>query len=199
MGLSDALYRQVALADPQGHWELVDGRLRGKPGGTFLHNYVASNLITDLVLLVEGSQGAVRTNAPRLRVQTPPRSPYSSFFLPDVCVVPRKSVERRLRENPEQLEEYDEPMLFVAEVWWDPTDDYDVDRKLFEYRRRGDLEVWRVHPHEEAVTRWIRLENDAYAESVLRSGSVQLSALPNVEIEIESLFGHNAGDDDGDQ
>jgi hypothetical protein len=38
--VSEATFRQVALEDPEGHWELHCGRLREKPGMTFDHNDV---------------------------------------------------------------------------------------------------------------------------------------------------------------
>ncbi len=32
----------------------------------------------------------------------------------------------------------------------------DVESKLPDYRRRGDLEVWRIHPYERTLTAWRR-------------------------------------------
>ena len=38
MPVTDALYREIALADPEGKWELVGGRLRSKPTMCSPHN-----------------------------------------------------------------------------------------------------------------------------------------------------------------
>jgi Uma2 family endonuclease len=50
----------------------------------------------------------------------------------------------RLRGD--ELELYVEPLPLVVEVWSPSTGQYDVDEKLPEYQRRGDLEIWRFHP-----------------------------------------------------
>ena len=46
------------------------------------------------------------------------------------------------------LEVYEGPLPLVVEVWSASTGNYDVESKLLEYQRRGDLEIWRLHPYE---------------------------------------------------
>jgi Uma2 family endonuclease len=55
-----------------------------------------------------------------------------------------------------ELEIYDEPLPLVAEVWSPSTGGYDVLAKLPEYRRRGDTEIWLLHPYERTLTAWRR-------------------------------------------
>jgi Uma2 family endonuclease len=182
MANSEKDYLKLALDDPQGRWEYVCGRARKKPDMTAEHNREQFRLARRLMLQLNEDEYEVRMNTPRVHVST------GSYYLPDVCVVPAGFVERKLREAPRRLEVYHEPMPFVAEVWSPSTGDYDVEKKIPEYQRRGDAEIWRVHPYEKTVTRWIRQPDGSYGESVLRTGSVQLAALPGVTIEIESLF-----------
>jgi len=182
MSVSEKTYQQVALEDPEGQWELVCGRMRSKPGMTARHNETMVRLAQDLSLQLDRRAYNVRTDGPRLRVSS------GSYYLPDVCVVPRAFVEQKLREAPDRLEVYEEPMPLVVEVWSPSTADYDVEVKLQEYQRRGDLEIWHIHPYERTLTRWLRQPDGSYEESLLRAGSVQPAALPAVRIELEALI-----------
>jgi Uma2 family endonuclease len=93
-----------------------------------------------------------------------------------------------LRGRPDRLEMYREPLPLVVEIWSPSTGDYDVDKKFPEYRRRGDLEIWRIHPYERTLTTWVRRVDGGYAESVFRGGDVSPMALPGVVIDVGSLF-----------
>lgn len=63
-----------------------------------------------------------------------------------------------------------------------------MDEKLPEYQRRGDLEIWRIHPSERTLTAWRREPDGSYAESLYRGGTVHPVALPGVSIDLEALF-----------
>jgi Uma2 family endonuclease len=227
MPVSDHIYKQVALEDPDGHWELACGRLRGKPGMTIEHNDIMATLAEELILQLDRREYRVRTDGPRLRVSG------GSYYLPDVCVIPHALVERKRREAPRELEVYEQPMPLVVEVW-SPSPGpaapggrtrsadragvgargfggvpqisssrggagnrrpeqgalaYDVEEKLREYQRRGDLEIWRLHPYERTLTTWRRQPDGGYQESTIRGGAVQPVALPGVTIELGALFG----------
>ena len=79
-------------------------------------------------------------------------------------------------------------MPLVVEVWSPSTGDYDVETKLQEYQRRGDLEIWRIHPYEQTLTAWRRQPDGSYTETLYRGGRVQPVALPNVTIDLDDLF-----------
>ena len=86
------------------------------------------------------------------------------------------------------LEVYQVPLPLVIEVWSRSTGTYDVDDKLPEYQRRGDLEIWRLQPYERALTAWRRQPDGSYTETVYSGGSVRPGALPGVAIDLDALF-----------
>jgi len=102
--------------------------------------------------------------------------------------VPAAFVQRLLSEPVPALEVYSEPLPFVIEVWSPSTGDFDVTDKLPEYQARGDAEIWYLHPYERTLTRWLREPDGSYAESVHRGGLTNPTALPDVTIDLASLF-----------
>lgn len=183
MSISEATYERIALEDPTGLWELDCGRLRSKqPAMTIEHNYTAQELDAELREQLDRRVYTVSAEQSRLRIST------GTYYIPDVCVIPREFQRRKLREMPGRLEVYDEPMPLVVEVWSPSTGDYDVEEKLREYQRRGDAEIWRVHPYERTLTAWRLQADGSYSETLYRSGRIQLAALPNVSIDLDALF-----------
>lgn len=146
MPVSDKTYEQVALEDPEGHWELDCGYLRRKPGMTAEHYYPVRRLAWSLSRQLDIDQFAVATDNTRLRVSS------GRYYVPDLCVIPVPLVRAKLIGSG-RLEVFDEPMPLVVEVWSPSTGDYDVDTKFPEYRRHGDREIWRLHPSERTLTR----------------------------------------------
>jgi Uma2 family endonuclease len=76
----------------------------------------------------------------------------------------------------------------VVEAWSPSTGEYDVDTKFPIYRDRGDLEIWRLHPYDRTLTRWVRLADGGYREDVFTGGDVRPVALPDVVIDLDALF-----------
>jgi Uma2 family endonuclease len=180
MPVSERTFRTVALEDPEGQWELHCGRLREKPPMSFEHNYVDRKLAFDLQRQLDWSAFQVSHNAARLRI-----SP-EHFYIPDVCVIPHELI--RQNRGSYDLEVYESPLPLVVEVWSPSTGSYDVDVKLREYQRRGDLEIWRIHPYERTLTAWRRHPDGTYVESFHQDGRLQPIALPGVTIELAALF-----------
>src|SRR5262249_41239936 len=137
MPISAELYEQVALADPEGLWELHDGCLVSKPTMTTEHNQTQYLLVAELIGQLDRLMYQVRFNSGRTRRRT------RSFFIPDVFVVPVALVLPRLGQR-NRLEAYSEPLPLVVEIWSPSTGGYDVDTKLPEYQARGDVEIWRI-------------------------------------------------------
>ena len=187
MPVSEATYECVALEDPEGRWELVCGRLRSKPGMTAAHNSTIDALHYELHRQLDRNDYVVRADAGRLRIST------GTFYVPDLCVIPRGLEDQRLEEASTSLEVYDEPMPLVVEVWSPSTGDYDVEEKLREYQRRGDLEIWRLHPYERTLTAWRRQPDGSYAEFLYQGGTVQPAGLPRVSIDLDGLFPRRPG------
>ena len=181
MPVTEATYRQVALEDPDGQWELVCGRLRRKPPMTTEHDGTGRILIRQFILQLDPRRFSVGQNSGKVRTSA------GSYFIPDVSVIPLE-YERRLRERPGTFEVYDDPLPLVVEVWSPSTGDYDVEDKLAEYRRRGDLEIWRLHPYERTLIAWRRQADGSYTETLYRGGLVQVATIPGVSIDLDTLF-----------
>jgi Uma2 family endonuclease len=182
MVISAKTYEQVALEDPNGHWELDHGCLRQKPGMTAQHDFLMQTLTAELMGQLDRSLFLVYMNTMRLRTSD------GSFYVPDVTVVPRASVQAALDLRSTRLDVYTEAMPLVVEVWSRSTGGYDVETKLLEYQLRGDAEIWLLHPYDRTLTAW-RLQADGrYTESVHREGVIEPVALPGVRIELAALF-----------
>jgi Uma2 family endonuclease len=180
VAVSEQTYRQVALEDPEGHWELHCGRLRKKTGMTEEHNEVAGELYFQLRLQLEREEFQVRSNAGHVRRSA------QNYYIPDVFVVPTELAHAQ--RGTHALEVYDAPLPLVIEVWSRSTGDYDVDAKLPAYQRRGDLEIWRVHPYEHTLIAWRRQPDGTYTETLYSGGTVEPVALPNVTVDLDVLF-----------
>lgn len=115
------------------------------------------------------------------------RRPTATVFLPDLMVIPRALAET-FRGRPGTLAIFSDPLPLVVEVCSLSTGDHDVDTKLPIYMQRGDLEIWRIHPHERTVTSWVRQADGTYQETVYSSGTIRLAALPGIEIAIDDIF-----------
>lgn len=114
------------------------------------------------------------------------RRAIGTIFLPDVMVVPTE-FGREFAGRP-VLAIFSQPLPLVVEIWSPSTGDYDVETKFPEYRRRGDLEIWRIHPYEKTLTAWRRQPDGTYDETVFRDGAVTPAALPGVSILLAELF-----------
>jgi len=181
MAVSFDEYERIALADGNVAWELWDGRLRGKPGMSVGHNRSINGLGYQLQRQLEGQPYEVRTDLSRVR-----RSE-RAYAVPDVFVVPVEFVEA-IPGRPDVLEAFAAPLPLVVEVWSTSTGVYDVNSKLPEYKRRGDLEIRRLHPYERTLTIGRRQADGSYTESVVTGGLVEPVALLGVTIELDALF-----------
>jgi Uma2 family endonuclease len=180
MPVSEATFEQLALEDPEGLWELACGRPRRKPEMTQEHNHAARRLAMLLSRQVDLEQFDVGTNAGYAARGN------ENSFLPDVLVIPTELL--RAAGGTMKLETYSNPLPFVAEVWSPSTGNYDVDTKFPEYKQRGDLEIWRIHPYERTITAWRRQADGSYSEATYLEGEVPVASLPGVSIPISRLF-----------
>lgn len=174
-------YWRLAADDPEGRWELWDGDPREKPGVSWEHADAAAELARLLGNQLDRARFRVRVGGPRLLWRE------RSAFLPDVAVVPLAAGQDQ-RGKPGFLERYADPVPLVVEVWSVSTGDYDIAVKLAAYQARGDGEIWRLHPYERTLTRWVRQPDATYIESVHTGGIVELAALPGIGIDLDALF-----------
>lgn len=181
MPVTERTYQAIALEDPEGNWELHRGRLREKPAMSFGHNRELSGLVKQLVRQLDDVVFDVRFNSARLRRQD------ETYYIPDVFVLPIEYTAHFV-DRPNALEVYDRPLPLVVEVWSPSTGDYDTDAKIPEYQRRGDLEIWRLHPFDRTLTVWRRRDNGAYDTFVVSGGTITPTALPGVVVNLDVLF-----------
>ncbi len=180
--MGEGAYQRFVLSRAEGNWELHDGRLVEKPGVTWEHGSIAAFLSYLLQHQLDRTEYEVRIGEGRVR------KPADTIFIPDVLVVPT-AFSWEFRDRPGVLAIFSDPLPLVVEIWSSSTGDYDVDAKLPIYQKRGDLEIWRIHPYEKTLTSWQRQADGSYRETIYRGGVVSPVALPGVEIDLERLFG----------
>ncbi|HET8522400.1 MAG TPA: Uma2 family endonuclease [Thermomicrobiales bacterium] len=174
-------YQKLAAKAMESHWEIHEGELREKPSMTYRHQDVSVYLGYQLIDQLDRNQFQVRINGGRVSRGD------VTYYIPDVFVFPTSMIGPD-KDRPDVLEVYDSPVPLVVEVWSPSTGGYDIDEKIPEYQRRGDLEIWRLHPFERTLTAWRRQPDGSYSESVIHGGTVQPVALPNVTVDLDALF-----------
>jgi Uma2 family endonuclease len=179
--MSEETYREFALGDPQGQWELYRGQLREKPGMSVEHGGVTDNLLVFLYSQLDRNEYRIRTTHARLRRSA------DTYYIPDIVVIPTPVVQALL-DQPGSLDAYPEPLPLVVEIWSPSTGRYDIYEKLPDYQQRGDLEIWYVHPYERTLTAWRRRPDGTYTEAVYRGGIVRPESLTGVTIDLDELF-----------
>ena len=180
MAVSAATFERLALEDEDGQWEMVCGRLRRKPDMTMPHNSIAWRIAFALQSQLSIDDFEMRMNSGHANRGD------VSYFIPDVMVLPNAEIEALTGSR--FLEAYGGPLPFVAEVWSPSTGEYDVEDKFPEYKRRGDLEIWRVHPYDRTIIAWRRQVDGTYSETIYTTGAVPVESLPGVSVVLESLF-----------
>lgn len=181
MAVSEETYLRVALEDPKGQWELHCGQLRSKPNMTAEHDDQMFELGYMLRLQLDRSAFRVRVNAGRVRRSA------TEYCIPDVLVIPT-AVELTQRVHPPRVEVYSEPLPLVVEIWSRSTGEYDRETKVPDYQRRGDLEIWQMHPYRHTVTVWRRQPDGSYATIEYEGGIIELLALLGVRVDLDQLF-----------
>ena len=182
MPVSEATYMQVALEDGDSRWELWCGELVEKPSMTFEHYDVLDRLYRRLARQLDEDEFAMRSDGGRLRTSG------GSHYVPDLFVVARGAMDARQTE-PGLFDMFEEPVLLVVEVWSPSTGHYDQTSKLAEYKRRGDQEIWFIHPYERTLTAWRKQPDGSYTDMLYRGGMVRPVALPGAVIDLDTLFG----------
>ncbi|MGH2615153.1 MAG: Uma2 family endonuclease [Thermomicrobiales bacterium] len=179
--LSEQEYRELALNDPDHFWELWDGVLVEKPLMSMVHDNVASYLGAALIFQLDRGEYRVNVNGGKTRYTA------RNFFIPDVVVIPA-AYQRPYERDPRAFNAFSEPLPFVAEVWSYSTGDYDMAAKLPVYLKRGDLEIWYIHPYERTLTTWRRQPDGSYGEDFYTGGIVPVASLPGVAIDLDALL-----------
>lgn len=183
MPVSAETYERLALEDDLMTRELYHGCLREKPPMTMEHGLTSHRLQMMLGSQLSMREYLVSEDSARLLYQG------DNYFVPDICVLPIDLVRQTLARRAGRLEAYDQPVPFAAEIWSPSTRAYDAREKLTEYQRRGDAEIWLVHPSDRLVTAWRRQPGGAYQQTAFSLGIIRLHVLPQVNIDLSLLFG----------
>jgi Uma2 family endonuclease len=178
--ITEEEYLKLALEEVDELWELHCGVPVRKPAMTEAHNETMWRLGGMLFQQLDREKFTGRENAGRVRRAT------DRYYIPDLMVMPVELA--RAQRGEIRLEFYGTPLPLVVEIWSPSTGTYDIQVKLADYQRRGDLEIWRIHPYERTLTAWVRQADGTYQEAVYRGGKVRPSALPGVEIDLDALF-----------
>lgn len=179
--MSEQGYEAFVWSHPVAQRELHNGVLVEKPGKSWEHGQIPALLGHFLLSRLDPAHY-------RAVIELRVRPPTANVFVPDLMVVPADDGEP-FRGRPGVLAIVSDPSPLVVEVWSDTTGDYDVDTKIPVCNQRGDLEIWRIHPFERTLTRWVRQPDGSNAETVRRGGTIALSVLPGVSIDLDRLFG----------
>ena len=181
MPVSVAEYRRVALADPSARWELHCGELSRETGMTHPHGDISSEVGFVLRSQLDPAEYRVRYGHSRTRVDS------ERYYVPDIAVVPTAYTAPFFGSD-DVLEEYDQPLPLIVEVWSPSTGAFDLTQKVPDYQRRGDAEIWLIHPYERWLRAWTRDGSGVYTERLYQSGTVRCSALAGVEFDLDALF-----------
>src|SRR5262245_59244288 len=100
--ISEEAYQQIVLSDPEHKWELVEGRLREKPGMTWEHNDIVSLLNYLLQSQLDFRQYRVFFES-RVRRST------GNIFIPDLAVIPI-AFGREFEDRPGVLAIFAQPL-----------------------------------------------------------------------------------------
>ena len=186
MAVSYATFERLALEDDLAKWELVDGCLREKPGATTDHRITIMNLTRLLLFALDPAAFLVSTG------QTYLIGVSGSVFLPDLVVIPLPVQEAtfRIRRRDRGLDRFESALPLVVEVWSPSTGARDAKVKLSEYQRRGDAEIWLIHPYDRTLTAYRRQPDGTYASTVYGEGDGAIApiALPGVRIDLAAVF-----------
>lgn len=179
--ISEQEYRELAMNDQDRTWELWDGVLVEKPSMSVKHDDFATYVGIAVANQLDPAVYRVSINGAKTRYTA------RNYFIPDVAAVPASLVFSRWND-PAAFNDYSEPLPLVVEVWSRTTGDYDFAAKLPVYERRGDREIWYVHPYERTLSARRRQPDGSYTETLHTLGIVPVLSLPGVTIDLAALL-----------
>lgn len=175
--MDPATYERLAVLDEFKRTELWDGVPVEKPSMGHGHGDVMVALVAAIDHQLDFGRARLRVNHARLAI------PGGSCYIPDIAILPAAAFGAI-----GDADLFHEPAMLVAENWSPSTGTYDVNVKFPSYMARGDVELWRVHPLERTVTRWVRMPDGRYEETTIAAGRIELAALPGVGVDLASIF-----------
>ncbi len=181
MALTSNPISAATLEELDGSWEIFQGKLRKKPSMSVGHNRISRKLVRLLDRQLSPREFEILHNDGRTGLAD------GDSYIPDVAIVPIELLDA-FEGNPRRFETYSSSLPLVVEIWSPSTGKYDIDAKLPGYQKRGDLEIWRIHPFDRTVKIWRRQTDGANLETIEQSRIISLHALPEVRIDLDDLF-----------
>jgi Uma2 family endonuclease len=175
--MDPATYERLAVSSEYKLTELWDGIPVEKPIVSDAHGDTMVNIAVAIAPQLDRDVARLRINHAKLAI------PGGNYFIPDVAVLPASA-----GRDPAAADLWHVPAFLVVENWSPSTGGYDARVKIPAYMARGDAEIWRVHPLERTVRRWVRQPDGRYAETLVEGGRIALAALPGVEVELAAIF-----------
>jgi Uma2 family endonuclease len=164
-------------------WEIIDGFPYMLAAPLWEHQGILGALYVQFYLQLEGSPCKVFASPFDLRLSHKKEKDKdtTSVFQPDILVVCDKSGLKGTGF-------YGVPD-FIIEISSRSTARIDKTKKLDKYERAGVKEYWIVEPESETVSVFV-LNNGIYgkAKYYFENDKIKLSALENVEIDLERVF-----------
>lgn len=173
----DEYYRmgEIGLIGPEEHVELIEGEIFEKTSICSYHASIANHLSSMLIAVVK-EEGIVS-------VQNPIRLSNRSEPEPDLAILkPRDDFYRKQHPKANDI-------LAVVEVS-NASERFDREIKLPLYASHGIPEIWIISIEHQTLSIYRSLNGDRYQheQSSDTPGLVALSALPEVSIDLSTLF-----------
>jgi Uma2 family endonuclease len=175
--IDPATYERLAVLEEHKLTELWDGVPVEKPVMRQGHGDAMVFLALALGPQLDLGHVRLRVNHTKLAI------PGGNYFIPDVAIVPAPAIG-----VPDAADLFHVPAFLVVESWSPSTGACDARVKIPGYKARGDAEIWRVHPIERSVVRWVRQPDGRYDETLVTSGRIGLAALPGVAVDLADVF-----------
>ena len=109
------------------------------------------------------------------------------YYRPDFAVIPLDLAEAMV-PTPDSWETFAFALPLVGEVWSPSNSEQERQEKLQGYQERGDQEIWRIHPKDLVLRRWLRLADGSYVSQEHREGVISPHFLPHVTIHLDELW-----------
>lgn len=187
MPIGEQLFLQVALDDHHAGWELLTGELRRKPGATSGCSHVVHDLMWMVTRDLHRAEWGCRVNVGYLKVAD------DTYYRPDGFVMPASMVGYGLDPH-QDLEHYAIPVPLALEVWPRYTREYGFEhrgepmRRIRDYQRRGDAEIWLAHSYRPRLTIWRRSDAGSYTRTIVRGGTVHPVFMPSATVDLDELY-----------
>jgi Uma2 family endonuclease len=159
--------------------EYYDGKIKKMPGASYVHNRIATNVLTALNVALMSTKFEVNNSDTKIHIPA-----IESFVYPDAVVICEKPLFYQNR-----VDTILNPLL-VVEVLSPSTEDYDRGEKFYLYRSLASFKEYVViHQNHTLVSAFFRLnEKDWRTDDVANlSESIHLQSV-NIKLKLSDIY-----------